>query len=416
MKIVIAGASPCLLSSRGKIHAWLAKHLYLSGHAVMGVSWGHDENYSALEDGKFHFEFEHENVKHRIPIVSISPKIEPSIAMHEIIQDGNPNIILTIGSIEESSYMHAIKQFNPTIKWMAILTNYAFPISNNKKDIINDMDAILCSSQFCYEQVRYLYDGEIIDKQYVGCDTEIFKINESVSPSQFKIVVCANSSPIKNIATIMESVSRLRQKIPSISLYIHTNVYDHRSYDLISVRERIDSGAEFIKFPNKYVSMSDGITDEEMRDLLQSAHLYISIPLVSATSMGVFHALACGCFPILSDCGSNKDISNLLEKHLDEEICRNNIIVPGINFMTKGETYLNICDPCQLEEKIMLFYKNYQNHKGLRKQLFEFAHKYDHGFFIKASKKMLDTLEKSDNSSEINRIRPETVGTEIRDT
>jgi len=194
MKIVIVGASPHLMSARGKTYNWLARHLYLSGHSIMGAAWGNDENYFPIKNGKFYFEFIHESFKHRIPIISLNQKIEPAIMIYEIIKNSNPDVILTIGSIEESSYMHAVKQFNPVIKWVAILTNYAFPISDDKKDIINDMDAILCSSRSCYDQVKSLYDGKLIKKQHVGCDVGIFTEKDLTSSDQFKIIVCAKSS------------------------------------------------------------------------------------------------------------------------------------------------------------------------------------------------------------------------------
>jgi len=159
MNIVIAGMSPYLLTSRGKINSWIMQYLYLSGHAVIGVVWGHDTDYFVPEDGKHHFDFEYLSKNYKIPIIPISHDQDPSIVVYEIIKNNSPDVVITIGNLEEVSYMHAVKKFHHSIKWLCIMTQYAFPMKEESKDIINDMDAILCTSHSCYEEAHKFYDG-----------------------------------------------------------------------------------------------------------------------------------------------------------------------------------------------------------------------------------------------------------------
>jgi len=409
MKIIIAGMSPYLLTSRGKIHSWISQYLSLSGHSIISVVWGHDTDYFVPEDGKYYFNFNYNSTQCRIPIIPISHKQEPSVAIYDIIKETSPDVIITIGNLEEVYYMQSVKQFHNSIKWLSILTQYAFPISDYYKELINDMDAILCTSEFCYVEIQKIYNDSNIKNCYVGCNTSIFKCKDMTSPDIFKIMSCIKSSPLDNTEMLMRVISDLKSDIPEIKLYLHTNINDNNGYDLAKIRNKYDPDGNFILFPDKYVSASDGISNEALCRLMQSSDIYVDISVVSATSMSAFHAISCGCFPLLSACGSNNSLAILLEHHLNGKISKKDILIEGIDFMTKGETYLNICDPSDLKKKIDLNHKNHKNHKGIRKYLAEAIQKNTHEVFMKEVSDMLNIVQQSDPTY-VSRIRLETIG------
>lgn len=55
------------------------------------------------------------------------------------------------------------------------------------------------------------------------------------------------------------------------------------------------------------VSFLGGVTDEEMLQNLQSAHVYVSLSRSDGTSISLLEALSCGLFPILSDIPQNRE-------------------------------------------------------------------------------------------------------------
>ncbi len=400
MKVVVIGVSPYLLTSRSKVNAEILKRFYLENHQVAGLVWGHDPTYFIPEEvngkKKFYYDFEYSGKIHKIPITPFNKGEKESINVYELLKALNPDIIVTVGDLDDFLFMRAIKIFHTgKFKWFAVLANYSYPINERNIDIINDIDGILCASEFCFETIKPFYDKNNIDFQYVGCDSTNYTLldfdilsKEKGTTSKYRITTSGKTAQTDNLPVVMQAVAELRSDIPNIELYVHSNIYDTGDYDLNLIKDRFDPENEFIRFPDKYVSLVDGITDRELSEELNVSELFISPHMVSAMSMSIFESLSCGCFPLMTDCGSNRDVALLLEDYFNKGITKEDVLISSIEFMAEGETYLSLCDPKDLKKKILNAYKKRKIYQGFRKKFLEFTQKHEQSSFLEKAVKM----------------------------
>jgi hypothetical protein len=249
--------------------------------------------------------------------------------------------------------MKAVKMFSEVpVKWLSILTNYSYPINEHKQEVTEDMDGILCTNSSSFEMLRNLFKKDEICLSYVGCNSSVIEKNDLRNLNKFRLMSCGKNLQSDNLPMLMETCAGVRDAIPELELYLHSNVYDRGDYDLNLIRERFDPQREFIVFPQKYVSLTDGYSEQEYAQELAASDVFVSISLNSSSALSVFEALVYDCWPLMTDAGGHHDVASMLEE-IYPEFQRNDFLVPGIEVMTTGEVYVNICRPDQLREKIL---------------------------------------------------------------
>ncbi len=402
MRMMTIGHSPYLLTSHAKLNSEILKHIYKSNHEVAGIVWAHDENYfpPCEDEGsrQFYYDFTYDDVKHSVPIIPFEKNKNEVIVIHEILQIYRPEVVICIGDYKDFFYMKAIKQFHPDdLKWLFVSMNYSYPINENDIELIKDADGVLCTSQICLDHIKEIYPKDILDVSYVGCDPEVFTMKDRTASDRFRIMVSGKTLQADNIPTVMRAVSELHEELPDLELYVHANVDDSGEYDFQLLKNRFDPNGEFIVFPDKFVSLVDGLSEAEYADQLNRADMFISIPLASATSITVFEAIACGCFPLMSDCGSNADIAGMLEDHFEGSFRKSDFLVSCVDLMTTGENYLRVCDVDSLKEKIRTKHKILKNGQGDRVKMAEFIRKRQLIDFLNSVVKNVEEVSRSSN-------------------
>lgn len=396
MKVMTIGMSPYNFVSTGRLHASILEFLHKKRISVFAMVWAHDGSYfTPDEKGRYFYELGGmQGHRDKIPLIPFQRGKQDSIAVYETIAAMEPTIIITVGELVDAGFMKAVRMFSTKpFRWISVLANYQYPVSDENIELIDDMDAILCASESSYAITERFVKGT---KQtaYVGCKEE-FYLNRK-SHDTFRIMASGKNLQGDNLATIMEVATTVRSRIPSLELYLHTNQYDQGEYDLNIIKQRFDPKDEFIRFPTKYVSLFEGLSDQELALELNKSDVFVSVPLVAGTSMTIFEALACGCFPIMSECGSNFDIAVALEKHFGGKYTRNDFLVRSIPLLTVGETYINICDPEQLARKIVWAFENKEKHEGDRGYLSVFSQKHTRKAFLVALAKILEGTRSSE--------------------
>lgn len=395
MKIVTIGLSPYLLTSQSKLNAHILKHLLINGHSVSSIVWGHDVNYFPPQentDGNQCFYYEVD--KYKIPIIPFNlTDISTDVCtIYEILKVLTPEMVITIGNYNDFLYMKAIKQLYPhNLKWIFVLANYVNPINENNLELANDADGILCTSPSSYEYIKSFYCKDTIDWEYVGCSSPTKYTPKNIN-DKFRIMASAKNMQSDNLPTLIEAVAQIRQDIPNIELYIHANIDDTGDYNFQLLKNRYDPNEEFLRLPHKFVSIIDGFEPQEYVEEIKNTDLFVSIPMFSATSMTVFEALQYGCYPLMSECGSNIDISAELSKFLGEGT-RNRFTVPCINLLTTGESYLNICYPEALKEKIKEIYISRKKIQGYNTKFYEFTLNHPLSNFLSKIDKMIQKVK-----------------------
>jgi hypothetical protein len=341
--------------SHARIHAMILKHLYFSHHEVASIGVGHDTTlFLPKEDTQGRPRYYYSFDGHDIPLVPLTKDKEPAIMVYEILKVFRPEMIISIGDFNDHLYMKAVKMFSEVqLKWISVLANYSYPINEHKQEVVEDMDGILCTNSRSFDMLCNLFKKDEICLSHVGCNKPIIKKPyPRRSPYKFRIMSCGKNLQSDNLPMLMEVCAGLRETIPNLELYLHSNVYDRGDYDLNLVKERFDPDSEFIVFPQKYVSLTDGYSEEEYAQELAASDVFVSVSLNSSSALSVFEALAYDCWPVMTDAGSHRDVAAMIEE-ISPEFQRNDFLVPGIKVMTTGEVYVNICRPDLLGEKIL---------------------------------------------------------------
>lgn len=386
MKVVTIGLSPFLMASRAKVNSLIIRYLYLTGNSVATLAWGHATDYFVPEEDdsgnkSFYYDFEYSGKKHKIPLLPFTRGNKDSIAVYEYMMNLNPDLVITVGDTADFPYMHAVKNFyTGDMKWLGVLLHYNNPISDMHKQTIEDMDGILCSSMFGKRAVENLYTGSTLEVHSVGCNPNVYQYTDR-DTSDIRIMACPKVNQSDCGPTIMHAVSELVEENP-MTLYMHSNIYDTGEHDFESLRNRFDPQNKFIRFPEKYVSLLEGFSETEMAQEYAKSDIFVSIPMISATSMSVHQAIASGCYPIMSDGGANTELAEELALFLGSGFTKEDFLVPSIQVMAAGDTYLDVCGKDDLKNKLLFAYRKIKKHKGLRKLLSEFTQKHSQGSFL----------------------------------
>ena len=403
MKIVTIGISPYVLSSDGKLHSKVLKRLLLDGHAVASLVWSHDTTFFFPEEHngkkKFYYEFTVNGQNAKIPVLPFRKGDKESVTIYETLNQFQPDLVVTVGDVTDFIFMHAVKMFyTPRLQWFMICAGRALPIHEDYEDVVRDMDGVLCTNHLCQEEIQKIFSLPSCDMSHVGVDTSVFRLTAPIDADndKFRIMTYAKNMQVDNAPMLMEVVSRLRKKIPNIELYVHTNTLDRGDYDLDRVKQRLDPEDEFIRFPRKCVSYVEGMSEGDLVSELNAADVFVSAHMTAATSCGAWEALACGCYPLLSDCGSNRDIETELLK--EGVIKKEGILLRCIELMTTGEANLSICDPKNMEEQILGAYRDIKKNKGYRSRFSVFTTKYDESKFLQKVSEMSVGISRVNNT------------------
>ena len=406
MKVLTIGMSPYNTTSVSSLHASILKHLLFEGHSIMSLSWAHDISYYVPDnDGQYYYCFEALSPddtdgpisprEYKIPVMPLLKGLSDPVPIYEAINQLEPDVVITIGDLTEASFMKAVKTFvSKPFKWMAVLAQSQYPVSEELSELTDYMDGVLCTSELAHDEIAKFFKKPCLKTSFVDCDERFIREKER-DPTKFRVMALGKSSQVDNLPMIIEACSELRQTIPELELYVHANICDQGEYNLELVRERFDPGNTFVRFPDKFVSLIEGISTDELADEYAKADVFISISLVSATSMSVWEAMDGGCFPIMSDCGSNRNLAEKLERKGIAEFSRESLLVPGIKLMTAGETYLTVSSPAELKKRLYWMYKNYEKIKGHRGELVVFSQKNSKRAFVEVLAEMMKTLETS---------------------
>ena len=396
MKIISIGISPYLYTSQAKVNAMILERLYLEGHAMAGMVRFHDPTYFLPEDGEYYYNFG----DHKIPIVPLEGQRDLSIEVYEVMKVFEPDMIITVGDLNDFPYMKAVKMFvEKPFKWLAILMNYNCPISESNSEIISDMDGILCTSEDSLSAMSEFFHKDEASFSYVGC---LPKPDMDVnSHSDFRVMVSGKNAQADNIPTLMQAVKDLRSDIPDIDLYVHSHMHDQGDFDFQILKNKFDPDDEFIRYPSKYVSLMDGYSDEDFHCELLTSDLFVTIPMNAASGLTVFDAISCGCLPLMTDTGCHREISQILGD-LIPGFEADNFLVPCIDLMAKGETYLSICDPEELKSRIINLHcklkkegtghEKIQKKRGYNTYLREFVENHRRELFLQEVMSMVDVV------------------------
>lgn len=129
-----------------------------------------------------------------------------------------------------------------------------------------------------------------------GINLNIFQYNEEKDFSKINAIVTRSLLPEYQHKVILEAFAEIKKENIPFSLTIVGDgiLLD----DLIKLSEELNIKEE--------TTFTGRIHNDELPKLLMRSNFYISMPTTEGVSASLFEAMACGCFPIVSDLPGNR--------------------------------------------------------------------------------------------------------------
>lgn len=169
-----------------------------------------------------------------------------------------------------------------------------------------------------------------------GIDLDLFENKNTANPDKIQAIVTRSLLPEYRHDVILQAFFILNQKGVDFSLTI---VGD-------GIRlEYLKDLAKKMQIENKVI-FTGRIPNTKLPEQLQQSNIYISMPVTEGVSASLFEAMACGCYPIVSDISGNQSwISHRENGQLitvdDVEMLANEILWAFENSAIRNEAVIN---------------------------------------------------------------------------
>ena len=324
MRILTIGESPYILSALSRIHRDMISFMKEKGNTVGAACWNYDTQWFAASDnGEFSYEKDGESVCQVFPFLDISDKASPQL--YEIMKKFKPDVVISMSSSDLLPAISSIKSIYPDIfKWAAIVSDGAFPMSKSRKDDLQLADIVIATNQDTYNSVQELCKNVYSVHIPYGADTELFTPkrlpvdgSEDRVEGLFRAVMVCRNDATSNIPAFIRGVAEANKRGSAVEGLIHTDIYDptllQEFYDIEQMIEEHGDGC--VRMTSSFMSPSDGVSDEKMREIYSDADVVVNCSLSSASGLSALEGMACGCIPMMSPVGAMKDIGLTYNAH-----------------------------------------------------------------------------------------------------
>lgn len=290
MRILTIGESPYLLTSKAKINDSVLRYLKNKNHEIFSAVWNLDPSWVLKDtDNKFYYEYNNEKICQLFPFNFIYEK--SSIQIYEICKIVKPDIILTIGDIQETDFIFAIKSLYPkAFKWINILTLDALPVSKNRIETFDFMDGIITTSEFSYNEIKK-YSKCPTEYQYFGLNDNFLSAKNNSDDKKLRIFVCGKNNNSSNLGAVFTGLKENKE----IEVYMHTNTGDNGDYDFYELQKRYNTN---FLLPEKYVGINDGLPENELINEYCKSDIVVDLSVRSSVGSSLMEGMSCGCIPV----------------------------------------------------------------------------------------------------------------------
>ncbi|MGC4039633.1 MAG: glycosyltransferase [Flavobacterium sp.] len=151
-----------------------------------------------------------------------------------------------------------------------------------------------------------------------GINLDFFSFSENHDDTMINAVVTRSLEPEYKHDVILKAFAIIKQHNIPFRLSIIGDGTGLRKLQLLAKELDIENEVDFL----------GRINNNDIPKYLQKANFYISMPITEGVSASLFEAMACGCFPIVSDLSGNKC-------WITEKV--NGILVPSENHINLAE-------------------------------------------------------------------------------
>ncbi|MCX6351893.1 MAG: glycosyltransferase family 4 protein [Bacteroidetes bacterium] len=134
----------------------------------------------------------------------------------------------------------------------------------------------------------------------IDLDFFIYPENQKFSNDKLNIVCTRSLRLLYNHRLIIEALKKVRDKGIVFSFTIVGDGLERKSLEEFVIQNDLQNNVHFVgRIGNDYIV-----------NYLRNADIYISLPISEGVSASLLEAMACGCYPIVSDLPSNRDWIN----------------------------------------------------------------------------------------------------------
>ncbi|MEX0786316.1 MAG: glycosyltransferase, partial [Dehalococcoidia bacterium] len=105
-------------------------------------------------------------------------------------------------------------------------------------------------------------------------------------------------TPLYNVDTILRAMARVRERVPSARLVIAGEGRLRPRLEALAAELGLGAAAQFAGF----------LSTDALRGALLDAEVFVSVPTSDGTSVALLQAMGSGCFPIVSDLPSQREL------------------------------------------------------------------------------------------------------------
>ncbi|WP_284652434.1 glycosyltransferase [Flavobacterium terrisoli] len=129
-----------------------------------------------------------------------------------------------------------------------------------------------------------------------GINLDFFQFNDATDNKKINAIVTRSLNPEYQHDLILKSFALLKQKNIPFNLTIIGDGIELKKLQSLAAALNISTEVDFV----------GRIDNNDIPAYLQKSNFYISMPSTEGVSASLFEAMACGCFPIVSDLPGNR--------------------------------------------------------------------------------------------------------------
>jgi hypothetical protein len=345
MNILTVSASPYMNARNGRINRDLLLSLKAAGHKTDGLVWHHDVMYFLPSENKQHtFNHNGERVCNLYPFLGQQGEIGKFA--YAVMKVAQPQVVITVGSYEETSFISNIKSLYPHLfKWIAVLTS---DMNERYRESMDYADCVIATNGPSYTKIRKLLTTKVVRLAY-GPDHSLFKLDRGET-GDFAILNCGKNAQQSNVPAFLYAMGEA-----GVQGTLHTNISDKGDYDILLLAERYGLD-ETLTLPGKFVSLREGISQQSMNDLYNQHQVIVDCSMQSPTALGLLEGMATGCIPLGPSHGAVGDVLSLMA---EEYRC----VVPHEIFIGPREEEYAIVSPEGLASAVKMLDSRFRNDK-----------------------------------------------------
>jgi glycosyltransferase involved in cell wall biosynthesis len=168
-----------------------------------------------------------------------------------------------------------------------------------------------------------------------GINLDFFEYQDNSNEPIIKAIVTRSLLPEYKHDVILKAFAILKKQNIPFELTVVGDGTMQKSLKLLSKELKIEDNVIF----------TGRINNNELPKLLQKATIYISMPTTEGVSASLFEAMACGCFPIVTDLPGNKSWINHKE---------NGVLVASENSIKLAEKIIWAFNNPEIRQKSVL--------------------------------------------------------------